>query len=72
MRTAGNIFKKYSVGNEETKTQNEADTATIGLHLKEAVDSIFDPTTGMTEEQKKKFVEKLYRKLESGKKLTAD
>lgn len=26
----------------------------------------------MTEEQKKKFVEKLYRKLESGKKLTAD
>lgn len=36
------------------------------------MDSIFDPTTGMTEEQKKKFVEKLYRKLESGKKLTAD
>ena len=36
------------------------------------VDSIFDPTTGMSEEEKKKFVQKLYRKLESGKKLSAD
>lgn len=80
MRTAGNIFRKYRTGSEDTNTQNEADTAnstaldtaTIGLQLKEAVDSIFDPTTGMTEEQKKKFVEKLYRKLETGKKLTAD
>lgn len=80
MRTVNNIFKKYSVDSEEAKTQNEdntgsgtsLDTATIGLQLKEAVDSIFDPTTGMTEEQKKKFVEKLYRKLTGGKKLTAD
>lgn len=48
------------------------DTATIGLQLKQAVDSIFDPTTGMTDEQKKRFVEKLYKKLESGKKLSAD
>ena len=48
------------------------DTATIGLQLKQAVDSIFDPTTGMSDEQKKRFVEKLYKKLESGKKLSAD
>lgn len=48
------------------------DTLSIGLQLKEAVDAIFDPTTGMSEEEKKKFVQKLYRKLESGKKLSAD
>ena len=48
------------------------DTTTIGLQLKEAVDSIFDPTTGMTEKEKDNFVKKLYRKLESGKKLTQD
>lgn len=64
-----------NVNAADNTTQNcktGIDTATIGLQLKEAVDAIFDPTTGMTEEQKKSFVEKIYKKLESGKKLTYD
>lgn len=72
-------MRTVKTGNNVNVADNNAqncktgiDTATIGLQLKEAVDAIFDPTTGMTEEQKKSFVEKIYKKLESGKKLTYD
>ena len=74
-RLINNIFKKYRKDDTENENEDEntkLDTLSIGLQLKEAVDSIFDPTTGMSEEEKKKFVQKLYRKLESGKKLSAD
>lgn len=70
MRLVNNMFSKYRTTIKAADT--DIDMATIGLQLKEAVDSIFDPTTAMTEEQKKKFVEKLYKKLENGKKLTPD
>lgn len=74
-RLINNLFKKYRKDDTENENEDEntkLDTLSIGLQLKEAVDSIFDPTTGMSEEEKKKFVQKLYRKLESGKKLSAD
>lgn len=72
-RLINNLFKKYRKDYAENEDENtKLDTLSIGLQLKEAVDSIFDPTTGMSEEEKKKFVQKLYRKLESGKKLSAD
>ena len=72
-RLINNLFKKYRKDDTENENENtKLDTLSIGLQLKEAVDSIFDPTTGMSEEEKKKFVQKLYRKLESGKKLSAD
>ena len=70
-RLINNLFKKYRKDDTENEDENtKLDTLSIGL--KEAVDSIFDPTIGMSEEEKKKFVQKLYRKLESGKKLSAD
>ena len=72
-RLINNLFKKYRKDYAENEDKSaKIDTLSIGLQLKEAVDSIFDPTTGMSEEEKKKFVQKLYRKLESGKKLSAD
>ena len=72
-RLINNLFKKYRKDYAENEDKStKLDTLSIGLQLKEAVDSIFDPTTGMSEEEKKKFVQKLYRKLESGKKLSAD
>ena len=74
-RLINNLFKKYRKDDTENENEDEntkLDTLSIGLQLKEAVDSIFDPTTGMSEEEKKKFVQKLYHKLESGKKLSAD
>lgn len=70
MRLVNNMFSKYRTTTKAADT--DIDMATIGLQLKEAADSIFDPTTAMTEEQKKKFVQRLYKKLESGKKLTPD
>lgn len=72
-RLINNLFKKYRKDYAENEAESaKIDTLSIGLQLKEAVDAIFDPTTGMSEEEKKKFVQKLYRKLESGKKLSAD
>lgn len=72
-RLINNLFKKYRKDYAENEDESaKIDTLSIGLQLKEAVDAIFDPTTGMSEEEKKKFVQKLYRKLESGKKLSAD
>ena len=73
-RLINNLLKSTEKDDTENENEDEntkLDTLSIGLQLKEAVDSIFDPTTGMSEE-KKKFVQKLYRKLESGKKLSAD
>lgn len=64
--------EKYAAADTVNNETDRLDTTSIGLQLKEAVDSIFDPTTGMTDEQKKRFVEKIYKKLESGKELTAD
>lgn len=72
MRTVKTGSNVNVADNNTQNCKTGIDTATIGLQLKEAVDAIFDPTTGMTEEQKKSFVEKIYKKLESGKKLTYD
>lgn len=67
-----NLFAKYKSDNNTDPQSSSIDTASIGVMLKDAVDSIFDPTSGMTEEQKKKFIEKLENKIKHGKKLTAD
>ena len=40
--------------------------------LKVAVKDYLDPTAGMTDEQKERFIKKLYAKIQSGKKLTPD
>ncbi len=40
--------------------------------LRVAVKDYLDPTAGMTDEQKERFVKKLYAKIQSGKKLTPD
>ena len=67
-----NLFAKYKSDNNADSQSSSIDTASIGVMLKDAVDSIFDPTSGMTEEQKKKFIEKLENKIKHGIKLTAD
>ena len=40
--------------------------------ISEQLKSIFDPTNGMTDEQKEKYRRKIMAKIESGKKLTAE
>ncbi len=40
--------------------------------LRVAVKDYLNPTAGMTDEQKERFIKKLYAKIQSGKKLTAD
>ena len=45
------LFAKYKLKSEdEQQKESQVDTSTIGLTLKDAVDSIFDPTTGMSDE----------------------
>ena len=41
------LFAKYKLKSEDAQQkESQVDTSTIGLTLKDAVDSIFDPTTG--------------------------
>lgn len=40
--------------------------------LRVAVKDYLNPTAGMTDEQKERFIKKLYAKIQSGKKLTPD
>lgn len=72
----GNVFAKYSKqpdsGQEEGRKASGYDVSEIGLVLRDVVDSIFDPTDGMTEEEKAEFINKLERKIKNGDKLTAD
>lgn len=69
-----NIFSNYRAtnNNQENNATQPMDKATLGAALKDMVDSLFDPTTGMSDEEKEKFVEKLHQKIESGKELSYD
>jgi hypothetical protein len=67
-----NIFANYQSANVSENESAEYDNLSIGQALKAAVDSIFDPTSGMTEKQKEDFVKELERKIDKGEKLTAD
>lgn len=72
-RVIDNMFSKFRKTEEsDSDKESNCDVMTIGQQLKDAVDAIFDPTTGMTDEQKNKFIEKLYKKIKGGKKLSAD
>lgn len=66
-----NRFSNYRINNEKT-SEKPLDKATIGAALKDVVDSIFDPTTGMSDEEKEKFIEKLHKKIKNGDELSAD
>ena len=68
-----NLFSKYKkVNPEEEEKKTKLDKAEIGRSMKSIVDSIFDPTTGMSEEEKEAFINELHRKIKAGEKLTAD
>lgn len=66
-----NFFANYKLKKTEEKN-TRIDMAEIGRTLKEKVDSFFDPTTGMSEEEKAKFIKEMNRKIKAGEKLTAD
>jgi hypothetical protein len=69
---ADNLFAKYSISQETDGGTAKYDDLNIGQVLKEAIDSIFDPTSGMTDKQKEDFVKELELKINRGEKLTAD
>lgn len=67
-----NLFSKYKIEKEEESKDVPFDKLKIGEIIKEAVDSIFDPTSGMTDEEKQNFIDELDRKIKAGEKLTDD
>lgn len=67
------MFSKYKIGNEEDKTKEvKTDNLELGKVMKQAIDDLFDPTAGMTEEEKQDFLAEMKRKIKNGEKLTAD
>ena len=66
-------FGKYSkTGNDNNQADKTTKFASRMNMLRVAVKDYLDPTAGMTDEQKERFVKKLYAKIQSGKKLTPD
>ena len=67
------VFGKYS--EDGTNTDKAAKPTTYASKmdmLRVAVKDYLDPTAGMTDEQRERFIRKLYAKIQSGKKLTQD
>ncbi len=71
-----NAFSRYKVNETQAYTTadnpKQADYSSSMNMLKVAVQDFLDPTAGMTDAQRERFVKKLYAKIQSGKKLTAD
>lgn len=66
-------FGKYSkTGNDNNQADKTTKFASRMNMLRVAVNDYLDPTAGMTDEQKERFIKKLYVKIQSGKKLTPD
>ena len=66
-------FGKYSkTGNDNNQADKTTKFASRMNMLRVAVKDYLDPTAGMTDEQKERFIKKLYAKIQSGKKLTPD
>jgi hypothetical protein len=66
-------FGKYSkTGNDNKQADKTTKFASRMNMLRVAVNDYLDPTAGMTDEQKERFIKKLYAKIQSGKKLTPD
>ncbi len=66
-------FGKYSkTGNDNNQADKPTKYASRMDMLRVAVKDYLDPTAGMTDEQKERFIKKLYAKIQSGKKLTPD
>ena len=63
------VFNNRTFGNAPDR---DIPVTNVGERLKEIIDSILDPTSGMTEKQKADFTKELHRKIEHGEKLTAD
>lgn len=66
-------FGKYSkTGNDNNQADKPTKYSSRMDMLRVAVKDYLDPTAGMTDEQKERFIKKLYAKIQSGKKLTPD
>lgn len=64
---------KYAVDDVQSEASNQtADYSSNMNMLRVVVKDYLDPTAGMTDEQKERFIKKLYAKIQSGKKLTPD
>ncbi len=67
------VFGKYSEDETNTdKAEKPTKYASKMDMLRVAVKDYLDPTAGMTDEQRERFIRKLYAKIQSGKKLTQD
>ncbi len=66
------IFSNYQKKENFNEESQPVTAQNMGMIFKEAIDSIFDPTTAMTDKQKENFVKEIQRKIDKGEKLTYD
>ena len=66
-------FGKYSkTGNDNNQVDKSTKYASRMDMLRVAMQDYLDPTAGMTDAQRERFIKKIYAKIQSGKKLTQD
>ena len=66
-------FGKYTVDESDAAGVSNSQKYSSRMDmLRVAVKDYLDPTAGMTDEQRERFIRKLYAKIQSGKKLTQD
>ena len=66
------IFSNYQKKENFNEETQPVTAQNMGMIFKEAIDSIFDPTTAMTDKQKEDFVKEIQRKIDKGEKLSYD
>ena len=66
------VFGSYSKNGEQKQVSQPVAYSSRMDMLRVAVKDYLDPTAGMTDAQKERFVKKIYAKIQSGKKLTPD
>lgn len=72
MSKLDNLFSKYRVDKGDTQTDKKASYNSRAELLRLAIEDFLDPTAGMTDAQRERFIRELYAKIQSGRKLTPD
>ena len=72
MSKLDNLFSKYRVDKGDTQTDKKASYNSRAELLRLSLEDYLDPTAGMTDAQRERFIRELYAKIQSGRKLTPD
>lgn len=72
MNKLDNLFSKYRADDGSAEMNPKPSYNSRAEMLRLAMEDYLDPTAGMTDAQRERFIKELYAKIQSGRKLTPD